>query len=159
LKAGDDCDVAGASARLIRNTSSIAEPIDRSELRWDFARQNPGVAVSFMFAGLAVADYTAAYDWYVRLLGREADMFPHEKEFVWRLTPTSSIYVVEDRELAGHGLVTLALDDLEVQERRMREGGFAFTEETSGSAPRRLVVTDADGNMLTFFQDPARPSA
>jgi catechol 2,3-dioxygenase-like lactoylglutathione lyase family enzyme len=112
-----------------------------------------------MFAGLAVADYAAAYDWYVRLLGREADMFPHEKESVWRLTPTSSLYVVEDPELAGNGLVTLALDDLDTQERRMREGGFTFTEEASGKAPRRLVVRDADGNMLTFFQDPGRPSA
>jgi catechol 2,3-dioxygenase-like lactoylglutathione lyase family enzyme len=117
------------------------------------------VAVSFVFAGLAVADYAAAYDWYVRLLGREADMFPHEKESVWRLTPTSSMYVVEDRELAGNGLVTLTLDDLDAQERRMREGGLTFSEEASVSAPRRLVVRDADGNMLTFFQDPGRPSA
>ena len=119
----------------------------------------PGVAVSFMFAGLAVADYAAAHDWYVRLLGREADMFPHDKECVWRLTPTSSIYVVEDRELAGNGLVTLALADLDAQERRMREGGFTFAEEAGGSAPRRLVVRDPDSNMLTFFQDPGRPSA
>ena len=119
----------------------------------------PGVAVSFMFAGLAVADYAAAYNWYVRLLGREADMFPHDTECVWRLTPTSSIYVVEDRKLAGNGLVTLALDDFDAQERRMREGGFTFTEEASGSAPRRLVVRDPDGNVLTFFRDPGRPSA
>jgi catechol 2,3-dioxygenase-like lactoylglutathione lyase family enzyme len=112
-----------------------------------------------MFAGLAVADHAVAYDWYVRLLGREADMFPHERESVWRLTATSSIYVVEDSELAGNGLVTLGLDDLDAQERRMREGGFTFTEEASGGAPRRLVVRDPDGNMLTFFQDPDRPSA
>jgi glyoxylase I family protein len=125
----------------------------------DSARQNAGVGVSFMFAGLAVDDYAAAHDWYVRLLGREADMFPHDTESVWRLTPTSSIYVVEDRELAGNGRVTLALDDLDAHERRMREGGFTFTEEACGSAPRRLVVRDPDGNMLTFFQDPGRPSA
>ena len=112
-----------------------------------------------MFAGLAVADHAVAYDWYVRLLGREADMFPHERESVWRLTATSSIYVVEDRKLAGNGLVTLSLDDLDAQERRMREGGFAFSEEASGGAPRRLVVRDPDGNMLTFFEDPGRSSA
>ena len=112
-----------------------------------------------MFAGLAVADHAVAYDWYVRLLGREADMFPHERESVWRLTATSSIYVVEDSELAGNGLVTLSLDDLDAQERRMREGGFTFSEEAGGGAPRRLVVRDPDGNMLTFFEDPGRSSA
>ena len=108
-----------------------------------------------MLAGLAVADYAATYDWYVRLLGREADMFPHEKESLWRLTPTSSIYVVEDRELAESGLVTLALDDLAAQAMRMREGGFTFTEEASGTAPRRLVVRDPDGNMLSSSKIPA----
>ena len=117
------------------------------------------MAVSFTFVGLAVADYAAAYEWYVRLLGRGADMFPHEKESVWRLTPTSSMYLVEDRERAGHALMTLALDDLDAYERRLRDGGFSFSEETHGSAPRRLVVRDNDGNTLTFFQNPAPPGA
>jgi catechol 2,3-dioxygenase-like lactoylglutathione lyase family enzyme len=115
----------------------------------------PWMVVSFVFAGLAVADYAAAYEWYVRLLGRGADMFPHEKESVWRLTPTSSIYVVEDRERAGGSLVTLALEDLDAYERRLRDGAFSFSEETGGGAPRRLVVRDNDGNTLTFFQNPA----
>jgi catechol 2,3-dioxygenase-like lactoylglutathione lyase family enzyme len=82
-------------------------------------------------------------------------MFPHEKESVWRLTPTSSIYVVEDRERAGNALVTVALDDLDAYERRLRDGGFGVSEETDGSGPRRLVVRDVDGNTLTFFQDRA----
>jgi catechol 2,3-dioxygenase-like lactoylglutathione lyase family enzyme len=122
-------------------------------------RQNPRMVVSFTFVGLAVVDYPTAYEWYARLFGRGADMFPHEKESVWRLTPTSSIYVVEDRERAGKALVTLALDDLDAYEQRLRDGGFAFSEETNGSAPRRLVVRDVDGNTLTFFQDPAPPGA
>jgi catechol 2,3-dioxygenase-like lactoylglutathione lyase family enzyme len=117
------------------------------------------MVVRFTFVGLAVADYPTAHEWYARLLGRGADMFPHEKESVWRLTPTSSIYVVEDRERAGKALVTLALDDLDAYERRLRDGGFGFSEETDGSAPRRLVVRDVDGNTLTFFQDPALPGA
>jgi glyoxylase I family protein len=117
------------------------------------------MVVRFVFAGLAVADYASAYEWYVRLLGRGADMFPHEKESVWRLTPTGCIYVVEDREQAGSSLVTLALDDLDAFERRLRDGEFSFSEETDGGAPRRLVVRDHDGNTLTFFQDPAPPDA
>jgi glyoxylase I family protein len=73
--------------------------------------QNQRVAVTHTFAGLPVADYATAYGWYVRLLGRDADMFPHDTECVWRLTPTSSIYVAQDPERAGSALVTLALDD------------------------------------------------
>jgi catechol 2,3-dioxygenase-like lactoylglutathione lyase family enzyme len=117
--------------------------------------QNQPVAVTHTFAGLPVADYTAAYDWYVRLLGREADMLPHDRECVWHLTPTSSIYVVEDLERAGSALVTLALDDLDDHERRLREASLAFSDEATGSAPRRLIVSDLDGNRLAFFQDPS----
>ena len=113
------------------------------------------MAVTDTFAGLPVADYAASYDWYVRLLGRPADTFPHDKEAVWRMTPNSSIYLVEDAERAGNGLVTLALDDLDAHERQLGEGGVAYTERTSADAPRRLVVRDVDGNSLAFFQDPA----
>lgn len=114
------------------------------------------MAVTHTFAGLAVASYAAAYDWYVRLLGRPADMFPHDREAVWRLTPSGSIYVVEDPERAGTGLVTLAVDDLEAHEKRLRDGRLTFTEQAHGAAPRRLVVRDVDGNTLTLFQAPAR---
>ena len=117
--------------------------------------QNPAVAVTHTFAGLPVADYTAAYDWYVRLLGRAADMFPHEGEAVWRLTPTASIYVVQDSGRAGSGLVTLALDDLDAHERRLNAAGLVVTEHAGGASPRRVVVKDADGNTLTFFEDPS----
>jgi catechol 2,3-dioxygenase-like lactoylglutathione lyase family enzyme len=113
------------------------------------------VDVTHTFSGLPVADFPAAYDWYVRLLGRPADMFPHESECVWAVTPTSSIYVVQDGERAGSALVTLALDDLNVHERRLHEAGFTFIEEAGGAAPRRLVVSDLDGNRLAFFQDPS----
>jgi catechol 2,3-dioxygenase-like lactoylglutathione lyase family enzyme len=112
------------------------------------------MTVAHAFAGLAVANYADAYDWYVRLLGRPADMFPHEREAVWHLTPNGSIYVVEDTERAGRGLVALALDDLDAQESRLRDAGVAYTEEGEATAPRRLVVRDVDGNTVTFFQDP-----
>lgn len=110
-----------------------------------------------MFAGLPVADYRAAYEWYERLLGRGADMFPHDTEAVWRLTPNGAIYVVQDPDRAGSGLLTLALNDLDAHEGRLREAGLSFEELAAGDAPRRLVVTDPNGNRLTFFQDPDQP--
>ena len=113
------------------------------------------MGITHAFTGLPVADYNLAYPWYVRLLGRDADTFPHDSECVWRLTSTSSIYVVEDPQRAGSSLVTLALDDLDAYERRMQAGGFVFAVEDSGATPRRLIVTDTDGNTLTFFRDPS----
>ena len=113
------------------------------------------MTITHAFTGLPVVDYNSAYPWYVRLFGREADTFPHESECVWRLTSTSSIYVVQDPQRAGKSLVTLALDDLDAHERRMRADGVEFAVEQSGAAPRRLIATDVDGNKLTFFRDPS----
>ena len=113
------------------------------------------MTITHSFAGLPVTEYATAYDWYARLLGREADMFPHDRECVWHLTSTSSIYVVQDPQRAGRSLVTLALDDLDAHERRMRSAGFIATLDPGDVSLRRLVVTDADGNRIMFFQDPS----
>lgn len=118
--------------------------------------QNPAV-ITHTFSGLPTTEYALAYDWYVRLLGRQADMFPHDTEAVWRITPSSAIYVVQDQKRAGNGLVTIAVDDLDAYEKRLLESEVAFEDVEAGSAPRRLVVTDLDGNTLTFFQDPGQP--
>ena len=69
------------------------------------------------------------------------------------------IYVAQDPERAGSALVTLALDDLDAHERRLRETGLTFVEEASKAAPRRLVVSDIDGNSIAFFQDPTPTGA
>jgi hypothetical protein len=83
-------------------------------------------------------------------------MFPHEQEAVWRLSPAASIYVVQDRERAGSGLVTLALDDLDAHEKRLTSEGLVLTEKSGGASLRRLVIRDADGNSLTFFHEPSQ---
>jgi catechol 2,3-dioxygenase-like lactoylglutathione lyase family enzyme len=114
------------------------------------------VTVTHIFVGLPVANYAVAYDWYVVLHGRPADMFPRDNEAVWRLAREGSIYVVQDARRAGNGLVTIAFDDLDAHEARLRAVGVAFTEQTDGSAPRCLVFKDVDGNTLKFFQDPAQ---
>jgi len=114
------------------------------------------VLVTHTFTGLPVTDYAAAYEWYARLFGRAADMFPHSTEAVWRLTANGALYVVHDPTRAGHGLFTAAVDDLDEHESRLLEAGLDVAELDTGEAPRRLVVTDPDGNTLTFFQDPNR---
>src|SRR4051794_4503212 len=111
------------------------------------------LTVTYTFAGLPVTSYASAYDWYVQLLGRPADMFPNDTEAVWRLTASGAVYVVQDPKRAGSGLLTIAVDDLDTQERRLRGAGLPVEELVSDNAPRRLVVKDPDGNTITFFQD------
>jgi catechol 2,3-dioxygenase-like lactoylglutathione lyase family enzyme len=113
------------------------------------------VTVTHGFIGVPVSDFTAAYEWYVQLFGRGADMFPRDDEAVWRLTSSSSVYVVGDPGRSGNGLLTLAVDDLQVHANRLRSEGLALAEQSAGNGPPRLMISDRDGNRITFFQDPA----
>src|SRR5438132_12292055 len=71
------------------------------------------MAITHIFAGVAVADYGSARLWYERLFGRAPDMLPNENEAVWRVAQTGSIYIVGDPDHAGRALLTLAADDLD----------------------------------------------
>ena len=112
-------------------------------------------AVTHVFAGIPVSDFAERYAWYAGLFGRAADMFPHDREAVWHLSSSASVYVVDDAERAGNGLITLAVADLNACEEHLRAHGFALVAQAVGTAPRRLTVTDEDGNRITFFEAPA----
>src|ERR671921_1615442 len=65
-----------------------------------------------LFAGLRVRDFRSARTWYERVLG-EPTFFPHATEAVWTLADDRSIYVVEEADRAGHGVVLVFVDDLD----------------------------------------------
>jgi hypothetical protein len=39
--------------------------------------------------------------------------------------------------------------------RHLRENERAYSEHSDGGAPRRLLISDDDGNKIALFQDPA----
>ena len=107
------------------------------------------------FAGVAVADGERAWPWYERLFGRSADMSPHQGERVWRLSEGASVYVVEDRDRAGGGLITLALAELERELASLARRAIAFERHDGGATrPATAVVIDPDGNRITLFEAP-----
>src|SRR3954465_9187730 len=101
---------------------------------------------SQLFAGLRVRDFAVARAWYERLLG-EATFFAHATEAVWALAEGGSVYVVEDAELAGHGVVTILVDDLDAQVAVIAARGLEPDERvTYGNGVRKAIYRDADGN-------------
>jgi catechol 2,3-dioxygenase-like lactoylglutathione lyase family enzyme len=109
--------------------------------------------ITHLFAGVAVTDFAAACAWYERLFARPPDMLPEEGEAVWRLTSGGSIYVKADTARAGTGRLTIAVSDLGAQLNALGEDGAAVDDSKPG--PARVTLSDADGNTITFFEDPA----
>ena len=106
-----------------------------------------------LFAGIAVADFPRAAEWYGRLFGRDADVVAHDREVLWQVTGTGWIYVVEDAARAGRGLVAIAVPDLDEAVADLRARGIDSGPVTpEGDAGRKAVVTDPEGNSVAFIE-------
>ena len=109
-----------------------------------------------LFAGLPVRDFAAARPWYERLLGGPPAFLPHDTEAVWELAEHRYVYIVEDAERAGRGLVTLFLEDLDAMVAAISARGIEPAErETYGNGVRKITYRDADGNQVGLGGGPA----
>ena len=114
-----------------------------------------GVAVTYLFAGIPVADLDQAVGWYERLMGRPPDLIPNKSEACWRITETGWVYVVADPSRAGSAFNTLLVDDLDSFLAGLAERGIGTGPvETNGAGVRVTIVTDPDGNRLQLGQPP-----
>jgi catechol 2,3-dioxygenase-like lactoylglutathione lyase family enzyme len=115
------------------------------------------MAITELFAGVAVADFGAMLPWYQRLFGKPPDFFPHEAEAVWRVTDHAWVYVVAVErsvaERAGGALLTILVDDLEDQVAQLTERGLPIgpINVLPGAAPK-VEISDPEGNRITFAQ-------
>ncbi|HWF79227.1 MAG TPA: VOC family protein [Streptosporangiaceae bacterium] len=109
--------------------------------------------VSYVFAGLVVADRDQAAGWYARLFGRPADMLPNDAEAAWQLAGSASLYLLANPARAGHGVFTLVVDDLDGMLAELAARGIVHgpTEEV-GTAGRKCVITDPDGNTISIVE-------
>jgi catechol 2,3-dioxygenase-like lactoylglutathione lyase family enzyme len=104
-----------------------------------------------LFAGLPVGDFEGAVAWYARLFGRQETFRAHDTEFVWTLAEDRSVYVVRKPESAGHGMVTMVLDDLDGFVGAASSRGIEPADvETYDNGVRKVVYRDPDGNEVGF---------
>jgi hypothetical protein len=68
---------------------------------------------------------------------------------VWTLAEDRSVYVVEHAHGAGHGVVTIFLDDLDARMAAIAERGLEPDDiETYANGVRKVIYRDPDGNEL-----------
>ena len=108
-----------------------------------------------LFAGMPVRDFAPARAWYEQLLGAPS-FFPHSAEAVWTLADERHVYIVQDAERAGNGLVTVFVDDLDAVLADIAHRGLEPAErETYSNGVRKATFRDPDGNELGFGGGPA----
>jgi catechol 2,3-dioxygenase-like lactoylglutathione lyase family enzyme len=108
-----------------------------------------------LFAQLHVRDLSAARAWYVKVLGASS-FAAHDTEEVWELAEHRSIAVEEQPEHAGHGAVTVFVDDLDAVVQAIVARGIEPAKRgTYGNGVRKVTFHDPDGNAIGFGGAPA----
>ncbi len=104
-----------------------------------------------LFAGIPVTDFTAALQWYERLLGFPPTFFPHDTEAVWELAEHRYLYIVQQPEHAGHAMHTLFVNDFDALVAQIGERGLdPLKRETYSNGVRKTTYRDPDGNEIGF---------
>lgn len=102
-----------------------------------------------LFAGVPVADYAAALQWYEWLLGCPPSFFPHDTEAVWELEEHRFVYIVQRPEHAGHAMHTFFVDDFDARLTQIADRGLDPVErETYMNGVRKATYRDPDGNEI-----------
>lgn len=113
-----------------------------------------------LFAGLYVSDHDAVVGWYSRLLGAQPSFAASDTESVWRLAEDRWVYVQQNPAHAGHGVVTVLVDDLERTLAEISARGLEPTaREDYPGGMQKAVFHDADGNEVGFGGTVGDPGA
>jgi predicted enzyme related to lactoylglutathione lyase len=110
--------------------------------------------IDTVLAGIAVADFGSAVEWYERFFGRPADELPMGGLAEWHFDETGAIQVIQEADRAGSSLLTLSVDDLEEHLAGLRERGLSASAVDDTTSDRVLIATIADpeGNAITLVE-------
>ena len=104
-----------------------------------------------LFAGIPVADYPAALEWYERLFGAPPSFVPNDIEAVWQIAEHGFVFIELKPEHAGTARHLVFVEDLDARVAEIAERGLSAAErETLSNGVRKATYHDPDGNEIGF---------
>jgi hypothetical protein len=104
-----------------------------------------------LYAGIPVAGYAAALDWYEWLLGTPPTFVASNTEAVWELAEHRCLFVEWCPERAGHAMHTVFVDDFDGRVAGIAGRGIEpVKRETYSNGVRKAVYRDPEGNEIGF---------
>lgn len=108
--------------------------------------------ISNALASLAVNDLRSAEPWYERLFGRPADSTPMPEVSEWKFSGGGWLQVYENRQRAGAGSVTLAVDSVDEQIAALEKLGLDPGQPMVTKVVKVIMIKDPDGNSIAFAE-------
>ena len=110
-----------------------------------------------LYAAVYVKDIAASTAFYARVLGREPDDRPMPFLVQWRAFGNAGIQLFLDAAKAGHGVMTIVVEDMLATRELLAQAGIALGDIAEGGFGKIAHVVDPDGNLVTLAEPP-RPA-
>jgi hypothetical protein len=110
------------------------------------------MALEKIYAQLNCADLSASMEWYKKLFGRVPDSHPMDGLLEWHHRDSAGLQLFENAKDAGHGTLTLIVDDLRDEHARLEKAGLAPGDIEPAMSTSLLRLHDLDGNLVVLAQ-------
>ncbi|GFE67302.1 VOC family protein [Litoreibacter roseus] len=105
-----------------------------------------------IFAQLSCTDMERSTLWFTRLFGRSPDTNPMAGLNEWHHTDNAGFQLVENEHDARHGCMTLTVDDITSELRRLHAVGIETGETSTGDIATIAQMRDPDGNVIVLAE-------
>ncbi|MGV8894080.1 MAG: VOC family protein [Burkholderiaceae bacterium] len=109
------------------------------------------MSINNVLASVAVKDLKLSSAWYEQLLGRVGNL-PMPDLAEWKFPSGGWLQVYQSFERAGLGSFTLAVSDLAEEIKKLDQMGVDTSQRSADSKVKTVMVTDPDGNHITFAE-------
>jgi hypothetical protein len=108
--------------------------------------------ITALFAQLACTNEAASSDWFEALFDRPSDAKPMPGLSEWHLGSQAGFQLFVDPSAAGHGTMTVFVDDLGAERARLSAAGLPIGDVQHGDAVDILQLRDPDRNLVVLVQ-------
>ncbi len=110
------------------------------------------MSIQGIYACIAVSDFTAGVDFYIRLMGREPDDRPMPNMVQWRRG--GGLQIWHDPARAGHSRTTIVVPVMATERQRLEGTGMTLGPDVAGDWGIVVQLADPDGNQITLAEPP-----
>ena len=108
------------------------------------------MGIQTIFAQVACSDLKASEIWYTKLFGKPPLRHPMSHLAEWQFTDSAEVQLFEDKNNAGHSVLTLGVLPMEKEIERILAAGLEVGEVEEATSFYIMRMRDPDGNLIVL---------
>jgi hypothetical protein len=108
------------------------------------------VGIKTIFAQVSCSNIENSTTWYTKLFGKAPIRRPMPGLVEWQFTESAEVQLYEQKENAGHSVLTIGVLPLEPERKRLEEAGLKPGPIEDAKDFFIMRMRDPDGNLIVF---------